>query len=724
MTIGYCMKPTNLKTLFVTAVGALAWFGAIASAEPPRADEVILQDARLLVAFDRNSGAVTRLEDRDSHWIVERRPELGVSFRLHAPLPGRRDNFVLGEKQRAAEVRKISDRQLMLIWKNLASEHGGVLPITLTATVTLNDGVLTFDATLQNDSGLSVETVDYPYFGDVNPPTRAAPMQVRTTWYGNLEFDEIYPRFRNEKGYWGDFFPTKTFESYRSLFCLIQAPDQGVYVEMADATQPYLLEYTFEQRPGWTDSVHENVPPKDTIDGHPVRLQFRTTHFLFAHPHSTAKLAPVVVRAYHGDWHDGVDLYKQWRATWFKPPHAPAWVNDVHSWLQLQINSPEQDYRVRYTELLKYAEECAKNGVQAIQLVGWNRGGQDGGDPAQDTDPGLGTWQQLHDAISQIQALGVEVVLFGKLNWADKTTLWYKQELYKYASTDPYGIPYEQGGYSYYTPTQLAGINNHRRAVMDFQDPTYRAIATKEFQKLLALGAAGWLFDENCHHGPVKYSFAADHGYAAPGFIYGGDMPMAAQLRAAADKVDRDFIFAGEGHQDWLMQYYPVSYFRISDTSMPVERYIDPQAPLMVAVTGFDDREKLNLILLDRYIISYEPYNFKGHVTDFPLTLEYGKKIDALRRKYRQWLWDAEFRDTLGANVTADGSHRYSVFVTRNDKRAVVVVNQEQQKTITANVHIPKPGRLVMASPEQPDARPASATLTIPPRSVVVVMEQ
>ena len=222
----------------------------------------------------------------------------------------------------------------------------------------------------------------------------------------------------------------------------------------------------------------------------------------------------------------------------------------------------------------------------------------------------------------------------------------------------------------------------------------------------------------------MKYSFAADHGYAAPGFIYGGDMPMAAQLRAAADKVDRDFIFAGEGHQDWLMQYYPVSYFRISDTSMPVERYIDPQAPLMVAVTGFDDREKLNLILLDRYIISYEPYNFKGHVSDFPLTLEYGKKIDALRRKYRQWLWDAEFRDTLGANVTADGSHRYSVFVTRNDKRAVVVVNQEQQKTITANVHIPKPGRLVMASPEQPDARPASATLTIPPRSVVVVMEQ
>ena len=721
---GNSVKVTNFKTFFAVALVRLVFLAALAGAPSALAADVVLQDAKVLVAFDSGSGALTRLEDRTSNWVIERRPELGVSFRLHAPLADRRDNFVLGEKQRAAEVRKISDRQVRLVWKNLASEHGGILPITLSATVTLNDGALTFDATLQNDSQLSVETLDYPYFGDLNPPTRNVPMQARTTWYGNLESSQIYPTFRNEKGYWGDFFPTKTFESYRSLFCLIQAPDQGLYVEMADPTQRYLLEYTFEQHPGWVDSVHENVPAEDAIDGHPVHLQFRTTHFLFAHPHSTSRLVPVMVRAYRGDWHAGVDLYKQWRATWFKPPHTPAWVNEIHSWLQLQINSPEQDYRVRYAEILKYAEECAKNGVRAIQLVGWNHGGQDGGDPAQDTDPGLGTWQQLHDGIVQSHSIGVKIVLFGKLNWADKTTPWFKEELFKYASTDPYGIPYEQGGYSYYTPTQLAGINNHRRAVMDFQDLAYRAIATKEFQKLLALGAAGWLFDENCHHGPVKYSFAADHGYAAPGFIYGGDMPMAAQLRAAADEADRDFVFAGEGHQDWLMQYYPVSYFRISDSSTPVERYIDPQAPLMVAVTGFDDREKLNLILLDRYIISYEPYNFKGHVTDFPLTLEYGKKIDALRQKYREYLWDAEFRDTVGATVTADGSHRYSVFIAKSGKRAVVVVNQEQNKTITANVHIANPKRLIAASPEQPEAHPSSGALTIPPRSAVVMMEQ
>ena len=199
---------------------------------------------------------------------------------------------------------------------------------------------------------------------------------------------------------------------------------------------------------------------------------------------------------------------------------------------------------------------------------------------------------------------------------------------------------------------------------------------------------------------------------------------MAKKLREAADKVNPDFIFAGEGHQDWQMQYYPCSYFRIGDGSTAVDRYIDSQAPLMVAVTGIDDREKLNQILMDRYIISYEPFNFKGHVTDFPLTLTYGKKIDDLRRKYKAYLWDAEFRDTQGADVKANGSSRYSVFLTKTGKRAVVVVNTERDKPITAQVKMPHQGKLLAASPEKQEAWAVSGNIQVPARSAVVVMEQ
>ena len=694
-----------------------------ASGQSAASSEVVLEDKEVLIAFDVNSGALTRFHRKSTRWLIQRRPELGISFRLLAPLPHRRDNFVVGQKQHATKVEKTSNHQVRLEWKDLISEHGGALPMTFTAMVSLQNGALIFDSTLINDSPLVIETIDYPYFGDLNSPTRDTPMRSEHMWYDNLVGDELYPTFHNEKGYWGVDFPTKTVESKQSLFCLIQTPKEGIYVEMHDPTQPYLLEYTFEQHPGVLQSISDAVPREDAISGIPVHLEFRTCHFVFTPPHSTKKLVPVVLRCYSGDWHAGADLYKQWRATWFQKPHIAAWVMGVNSWQQLQINAPEDDYTIPYRDLTKYIDECVANGVGAIQLVGWNHGGQDRGDPSQDIDPGLGTWQELHDAIAYAQGKGVKMILFAKLNWADMTTEWFKTELYKYACTDPYGIPYQTGGYSYTTPTQLAGINNRRREVMDFLCPAYRDVATREFQKILALGAAGWLFDEVCHHGPVEYSFSPNHGYVPPGSIYAGDLPMSRQLRAAADKVNPDFVFSGEGPQDWLMQYYPVSYFRIDGGSRPVARYIDSQAPLIVAVTGFDDREMLNLILLNRYIISYEPYNFEGQLIDFPLTLAYGKKIDALRKIYKEYLWDAEFRDTLGARVISDGSHRHSVFVTLAGKRAVVVVNQESGRAITAKVNLPNPGKLIAATPEQPSAQPTSGRLTIPARSAAVVME-
>jgi hypothetical protein len=718
------------KLAGLAAVSALAEesrAGAQATAPkevtPHAGVEVVLEDAEVLVAFDSISGALVRMERKSSQWVIERRAALGVSFRLLVPLTKRRDNFVLGTSQRAVSVNKISANQIRIQWKDLLSEHGGVLPITFTAAVTLKNGSLSFDATVENQSDFFIEAIDYPYFGDFSSPAPATVVEAHHLWTGALLAEEIYPRFVNAKGYWGVRYPTRTIESSQSQFCLLQAGQQGIYVAVHDPEIRYLLEFTFEQRPGLVDWVNSEVPRQDEISNLPVHLEFRTCHFVFAHPRSSVTLAPVVMRTYSGGWHAGLDVYKEWRSTWFKKPHLAPWVQDVHSWLQLQVDGAEQDYTIPYKKLVQYGRECAENGVTAIQLVGWNKGGQDGGDPSLDTDPGLGTWQDLHDSIAQIQAKGVKMIMFGKPIFADMSTEYYKRELYKYEAVDPYGNKYESGGYAYTTPTQLAGINQRRRAIMDVCSPAYREIALREFEKTLALGASGWLFDEVMQHNGVLYNFAQNHGYTAPGYLFNGDIPLVKMFRAAADKVSPDFLFSGEGPGDWLMPYYPLGYYRISTGTRHALRYIDPQAPLMAAVRGFDARDELNLCLLYRYIISYEPFNFKGHVTDFPLTLEYGKKIDALRRKHRKFLWDAEFRDTLDATATADGQFRYSVFVASDRKRAIVIMNLEEGRPITASVNLPNAGTLVMATPEQPETRRAGASVSIPPRSAIVLME-
>ena len=47
------------------------------------------------------------------------------------------------------------------------------------------------------------------------------------------------------------------------------------------------------------------------------------------------------------------------------------------------------------------------------------------------------------------------------------------------------------------------------------------------------------------------------------------------------------------------------------------------------------------------HAVFYEPYNFKGRLDDYPLTMAYGKQMDALRTELRDIFWDGEFRHTV-----------------------------------------------------------------------------
>ena len=182
-------RRTFNKMAGLTAMGVLAKLDLHAQ-QAAASKEVVLEDSELLVAFDKASGALTRMERKSTSWPIQRRPALGVSFRMLAPMPDRRDNFILGQKQRAASVEKISENQVRLVWKDLASENGGVLAITFTATVTLTSGALTFECNLQNDSPLSNRDDRLPILRRFESPTKDTSMQAGHMWVGSLQEQE------------------------------------------------------------------------------------------------------------------------------------------------------------------------------------------------------------------------------------------------------------------------------------------------------------------------------------------------------------------------------------------------------------------------------------------------------------------------------------------------------------------------------------------------------
>lgn len=689
-------------------------------------DEIRTAGAGIRLAIDPRTGAIAWLRMAETGWLVtggSGRPELAAGFRLLIPLPGRRDNLAYGERQGPPEIARAGHSGVTLSWRQVRSEHGGVHPIGVTQRISVTGPRrVLFETTIDNRSGLVVENVWAPCLGDLRPPSPDEELRSFCYSYGTAAQLAMWPRFENICGYWGVDHPTQMASRGSSAgvtpvspFMLILARDQGLYTGVAERRDD-LVSWHSELVPGFDDAIAGRPAPD-------ARIRFSTVHLPFIAPGTSRTLTPITIEPFTGDWHAGADIYRRWRERWLPAPTAPAWADEPGSWLQLHINSPEDELRIPFRDLPEVGRECAEAGVRAIQLVGWNHGGQDRGNPSHQPDPRLGTADELRDAIAQIQNFGVRVVLFCKFTWADRTTDRYPA-LAADTVKDPYGDPYNGAGYRYQTATQLLGINTRRLIPMCFGSERYLATCQEEFATVAGLGAAGMLFDECQHHADALLCFDDAHGHPVPWPVYANDNELIRRFREQTSQSP-EFLYCGEGLYDWEFEQYHLSYFRSASAAhLPLNRYLHPHAALMTAATGFEDRNIINQCLLYRYLISYEPFNFKGRIPDMPRTVGYGQQMDALRTELREWFWDGTFRDTIGADVRSGGGrahHPYAVFLHRDTgEPAVAVANYAEQSVPVeiGGVDVPLAYRLV----DDAEWRPADGPIDLPPRSAAVAI--
>ena len=696
-------------------------------------DIITLENSALRLQFARENGALVGFTAKETAWEVLNRHHLGLSFQLMVPLPGRRNNPVHGERQQVSSLQIDDDqRSVCFTWNRVTSAYGGEHAIKVVMTVVLSERQAVFALEIDNQSEYVVEIAHCPYFGDVQPPAAADWFEIFHYGYATAVCRQLYPSFENTLGYYGFDHPVQYGpDSWRSAapavpYVLLRSADQGLYVGIAEPSAE-LVTWHNELRPGYDSAIDSRVPNAAAIGGLDVATRFAAIQLPYIQPGDARALTPIAIQPYQGSWQQGVDVYKSWRDSWMTTPELPEWTRHPHAWWQLHINSPEDELRIPFTELGKIGEECARHGVKAIQLVGWNDGGQDQGNPSHDPDPRLGTFDELKAAIAEIQSHGVKLILFAKFTWADRATDWFREDLHRLAIKDPYGDYYVYKGYQYQTATQALDINTKRLIPMCFGSDEYLEVSAKEFQKTLDLGADGILYDENQHHTPTLLCFDTAHGHR-PGFpVYSRDNDFQQHLEKLSKPANAEFLFAGEGIYDWQFGVYHLSYHRSWEKQhVPLSRYMLPHMPLMTAISGFNDRNMINQCLLCRYIMSYEPYNFKGHLDDFPLTMDYGKKMDALRSELRDYFWDGEYRDTVGASVATDhGSphHPYAVFINKLGQAPGLAIANYEDESICVDValdgdHSLSRYRIV----DDEHWHDLDGRISIPPRSAVVVI--
>jgi len=691
---------------------------------------VILENDLIEARFNEENGSLIGFENKKTGWKCQRREQLAHSFRLVVPLPERLLNILDGRNQKVMSIQESNDgSKITFVWENLASEYAGILDIRLEGLVTLNNSGLTFEMEIENKCPYTVESVAYPFIGDLGRPEAETTLKRANISGCDLMFETIYPTFTYnpqspEHGYFGVEYPIQMVSTPRSPFVLIQGEKEGLYVGCHDVTAKERVEFTFQLKPGYSKIGH--VPPGDEYQGHIVNTEFSVIHFPFVHAEETYELSPIVLKPYSGDWHIGVDMYKDWRKTWMRKPHVPKWLEEVHSWRQLQMSSWADTLYLKYNDLVEYGKECAKHDVKAIQLTGWTLYGQDGRLPNHDTDPRFGTREELNQAIRKIHEMGVKVVLYEKYTCTDISTEWYREKLYKYVSRDAFGNADGHGGWRYDAPAHLAGINTRPYAWMCMNSEDWQNIATDQIEKSLDLNPAGILLDECQWHGTYgAYCFDKRHGHRVPSYNFAGDAYFEKKAWQVLEKKDPELVLAGEACYDLQNRHYTLTYHRLRHDRTPVIRYIDPFQPMMSWVIGYDDRETINMCLMYRYIISYEPRHFRGKLEEFPLTLEYGKKVDALRKRYAAFLWDAEFQDTVGASVTSESRNVvYTVFSHMDSGKKAVVIANHGSNTAVATVKTEGTCKFIMVTPEEQEPRESNGTVHVPARSAAVLIEK
>lgn len=673
----------------------------------------LLENEKMQAEVDLNRGALVGLQSKATGWNVIEDEKAACSFEANVKLANGSFHVINAASQERPEV-AIQENMLTFVWKGL-KVGGQQLDVTFTGTVTMTPDGLVYGGRIDNGSDATIEQLAWPFLGEITIPADTERLLLQYMNYTKFNAEELYPK---EAGKGWCNFPEHSF-------ALINNMKQGLYLSSMDhKLDEYIrCEYETVPAPEYAAFIGSAASKKGNGERRLMRTRLRAARMLYLQGHSSGKLVPFIMTPYVGTWHSGVDIYKKWRATWFVAPHRAEWLSRVNSWQQLQINSSESRTNFKIKDLSKYVDECKRWGVDAIQLTGWTKGGQDRGLPAHDLDPRLGTVEEFKKEIADANKKGVKILIFTKLTWADLTTDYHEQYLPNLA-WNAAGDTCIHPGYNYNTYTQLEGVNTRRFGIFCMMDEGLRKKLHGEFQKCLDLGAPGMVYDENQHHAGTMLCFNPNHGHKVPGFNYKGADLLGREFYEMCQKSNPDFLMTGEGPYDLQSQYYS-TYTRADYNHEPVLRYIDSEIPVACAVIDHNDKNHVNMCAALKYSMSYEVRNFKGSLNEFPRVVAYGRKVDNLRKRYADFLWDGEFRDVLGAKVSGDHI-KYTVFLNKKTgKKAVVAYNVDAQKANVATVSMDgSDAPLVMVSPEKQSPAKFKGQVEIGPQSMVVIMEK
>ena len=298
---------------------------------------------------------------------------------------GRRNNNAWGHKQPRAPKSACSGSKVEFTWDHIVSEYGGEHDITVKTVCEIVRDQAVFRMHIRNNDRVFVENVYYPYLGDLHRPAGCERFALSYGHYMDMCDFELWPTFETPTATHSVDCPTLSINPEMDnppMFPLPWPLTSGETGFISAPAQRRMEAATWhaEALPGWRNSNDFRLFSEDRAFGMDVFTRFAVAHMPFIAPKTEFDLLPFALEGYRGRWGDRRRAIPASAGTGTRRRRIntvrPGWAQKPHAWLQVQLNSPEDELRIPFRELPKIGEECSQYGIGALQVTGWNIGGQ------------------------------------------------------------------------------------------------------------------------------------------------------------------------------------------------------------------------------------------------------------------------------------------------------------------------------------------------------------
>lgn len=455
--------------------------------------------------------------------------------------------------------------------------------------------------------------------------------------------------------------------------------NRGAYLACHD-TVPRFGVWRFEMHPGIAHGrIKDNWPRDEELEvGTPVGVLANWVNFPYTGPGETFEGPPVVIEFHEGDWHQAAPIYREWfRSNFTLTDPGKSWIHQEPAFQDIMLLLPEGNVIMTFRDIPQWAKDGLDYGVKSVLISGWDLGGHDNQYPRYEPDPRLGTWDQLAQAVRECHMMGVKVFFFVNLQPVDCTTEWYRTELHRYRSMDPWGCSMPMG---WGMGTLSARMDYTRRPMVKANPafPEFREIIVRQMVRLAEIEADGIHIDK-------LNSVGLDFN---PGLKTSPDRASCEGILQALDEILRacralnpEFCISVESAWDRMLQYTDVAWVwhpTWENDHIPVYKFTFPQWVPAIAVNQPYDFNVVNNAVRFGYQLLIGPAHYTASMQHKPMRKlsAYIGEILRIREELKDTVFLGEFLDILQVYVEAPEDIKFSVH--RNPgtgKRACVLVN-------------------------------------------------